>query len=466
MRTEHDTMGTMPVPDDALYGASTARAVINFPISGRPMPEAFLRGLALVKAACAGANEGLGLLVPEKGRLIRQVAVEIADGRLAAHFPVDVFQTGSGTSTNTNMNEVIANRASQLAGEPLGSHRPIHPNDDVNLGQSSNDVMPTALHVSVALALRERLRPSLVHLQRELADKAEEFSGIVKAGRTHLMDATPLTLGQEFSGYAAQAAKAVAHTDRAVAALYELAIGGTAVGTGINGHPEFAAKVCAALGERTGIQFIEAGNHFEAQAARDGAVEVAGLLATVAASLTKIANDLRLLGSGPRCGLGEIRLPAVQPGSSIMPGKVNPVLCEMLVQVCLYVHGLAQVVVLCGREGQLELNATIPLIAQALHEAIHCLANGARVFAANCVRGLAADPVRCAELAGRSAMLATALAPELGYERTAAVAAEALASNRSLREVVLARGFMDETTVDRTLDPERMTGRSAKSGSA
>ena len=457
MRTEHDTMGDMPVPDDALYGASTARAVLNFPISGRPMPEALLRSLALVKIACAGANEELGRLAPEKSRLIRQIAAEIAEGRLTAHFPIDVFQTGSGTSTNTNMNEVIANRASQLAGEPLGSHRPLHPNDDVNLGQSSNDIMPTALHVGVALALRERLRPALVRLQRELADKAAAFAAVVKAGRTHLMDATPLTLGQEFSGYAAQAAKSVERTDRAVAALRELAIGGTAVGTGINGHPEFAAKVCAALGERTGIQFVEAGNHFEAQAARDGAVEVAGLLATVAASLTKIANDLRLLGSGPRCGLGEIRLPAVQPGSSIMPGKVNPVQCEMLVQVCLYVQGLTQVVTLCGREGHFELNATIPLIAYALHEAIHSLANAVLVFAVACVHGIEADAVRCAELAERSLMLVTALTPYLGYERAAAVAKEALATGRTLREVVLAQGLLDVATLDRALDPLGMT---------
>ncbi len=451
-------MGEMPVPEESLYGASTARAVRNFPISGHPMPELFLRSLALVKAACARANEELGRLAPEKSRLIGRVAAEIAAGALSSHFPVDVFQTGSGTSTNTNMNEVIANRASQLAGEPIGSHRPLHPNDDVNLGQSSNDVMPTALHVSLALALHETLRPALVQLQRELADKAAEFAGIVKAGRTHLMDAIPLTLGQEFSGYAAQVAKGVERTERALAALGELAIGGTAVGTGINGHPEFAGKVCERLEKDTGIRFVEASNHFEAQAARDGAVEVAGHLVTIAGSLTKIANDLRLLGSGPRCGLGEIRLPPVQPGSSIMPGKVNPVLCEMLIQVCLYAQGLAQVVMACGREGQLELNATIPLIAYALHEAIHCLANGARVFAGSCVRGIEADPVRCAELANRSSMLATALTPQLGYERVAAVAAEALATNRSLREVVLARGLMDDFALDRALDPAGMTG--------
>ena len=453
MRIEHDSMGEMPVPDEALYGASTQRAVLNFPISGRPMPEAFLRSLARVKAACARANEELGRLAPEKSRLIQQVAAEIAEGRLSAHFPVDVFQTGSGTSTNTNVNEVIANRASQLAGQPIGSHRPVHPNDDVNLGQSSNDIMPTALHVSVALALREQLRPALELLHGELADRARAFAAVVKIGRTHLMDATPLTLGQEFSGYARQAAKAGERTDKAIAALLELAVGGT----GLNGHPEFAGRVCRLLREQTGLSFVEAGNHFEAQAARDDAVEVAGQLATIAVSLTKIANDLRLLGSGPRCGLGEIRLPATQPGSSIMPGKVNPVMCEMLVQVGLYVQGLAQTVVLCGRDGYFELNATIPLIVHALHEAIHCLANGARVFASACVHGIEADAARCAELVDRSLMLVTALTPHIGYDRAAAVAKEALATGRTLREVVLEKKWMDAAALDRALVPLSMT---------
>jgi len=457
MRTERDSMGEMPVPDDALYGASTQRAVLNFPISGHPMPDAFIRGLGLVKFACAAANAELGRLSPEKSRLIQQVAGEIAAGGLRGQFPVDVFQTGSGTSTNTNINEVIANRASQLAGQPLGSKMPVHPNDDVNLGQSSNDVMPATLHVSVALALREQLRPALEHLQRALAERSQAFAGIVKIGRTHLMDATPLTLGQEFSGYAMQVTKAVERTDKAVAALQELAVGGTAVGTGLNGHPEFAAKVCRILRERTGIQFVEARNHFEAQAGRDDAVEVAGQLATIAASLTKIANDLRLLGSGPRSGLEEIRLPATQPGSSIMPGKVNPVMSEMLVQVCLYGQGLAQTVVMCGRDGHFELNATIPLIAYALHEAIQCLANGARVFADACVAGIEADAARCSELVQRSLMLVTALTPHLGYDRAAAVAQEALATNRTLREVVLERKLLDAITLDRALDPLSMT---------
>jgi fumarate hydratase class II len=429
------------------------------------MPDAFIRGLGLVKSACAAANGELGRLSPEKCHLIQLVAREIHAGGLRTHFPVDVFQTGSGTSTNTNINEVIANRASQLTGQPVGSKTPVHPNDDVNLGQSSNDVMPAALHVSVALALRDKLRPALDHLQRELAEQAHAFTAIVKVGRTHLMDATPLTLGQEFSGYAMQAAKAVERTDKAVAALHEIAIGGTAVGTGLNCHPEFATKVCRTLRAETCIPFVEARNHFEAQAGRDDAVEVAGHLATIAASLTKIANDIRLLGSGPRGGFAEIRLPATQPGSSIMPGKVNPVMSEMLVQVCLYTQGLAQVVVMCGRDGHLELNATIPLMAHALHEAIHCLANGARVFADACVHGIEADAGRCSELVQRSLMLVTALSPHLGYEQTAAVAKEAAATGRTLREIVLAKELMDAATLDRVLDPRSMTTPHGRAGS-
>jgi len=449
-------MGEMSVPDEALYGASTQRAVLNFPISGHTMPDAFIRGLGLVKYACATANAELGRLHQDKCRLIQQVTKEIIAGGLRGQFPVDIFQTGSGTSTNTNVNEVIVRRAHQLAGLAPAAPAPLHANDDVNQSQSSNDVMPTALHVSVALALTENLRPALVRLQRELADRARDFASLVKIGRTHLMDATPLTLGQEFSGYAMQLTKAVERTDKAIAALREIALGGTAVGTGLNGHPEFAAKVCRILQAETGIVFTEARNHFEAQAARDDAVEVAGHLATIAASLTKVANDIRLLGSGPRSGLAELRLPATQPGSSIMPGKVNPVMCEMLVQVGLYTQGLTQVVVLCGREGQLELNATIPLIAHALHEVIHCLANGARVFADACVHGLEADAARCVELVERSLMLVTALNPYLGYDQAASVAKEALATQRTLREVVLDRKLMDAATLDRLLDPRNM----------
>ena len=457
MRIERDSMGELPVPDDALYGASTQRAVLNFPISGRPLPAAFIRALGLVKLACARANAELGKLPAEKSRLIEQAAREIADGKLTAQFPVDVFQTGSGTSTNTNANEVIANRCSQLAGQPVGSKRPVHPNDDVNLGQSSNDIIPTTLHVSVALALHQELVPALDLLAAALERKSTEFSGVVKIGRTHLMDATPLTLGQEFSGYAAQARKSAARARRAATVLGELAVGGTAVGTGLNTHPAFAGHVCRILNAETGLTFREADNHFEAQGARDDCVEVAGLLATIAASLTKIASDIRLLGSGPRAGFGELRLPATQPGSSIMPGKVNPVMSEMLIQVCLYTQGLASTVVAAGRDGQFELNVTLPLLAFCLHESVHCLAHGTRVFAERCVAGLEADAARCRELVDRSLMLVTALNPHIGYDQAAAVAKEALATGKSLREIVLAKKLMDAATLDRALDPAAMT---------
>jgi fumarate hydratase class II len=456
MRTEKDSMGEMAVPDDALYGASTQRAVLNFPISGRPLPEAFMRGLGLVKLACARANEELGLLNAEKSRLIQTVAREVADGQHSGHFPIDVFQTGSGTSTNMNCNEVIANRAAQLGRSSASGAKVLHPNDDVNLSQSSNDIIPTTLHVSVALALHQKLVPALNVLQERLDEKTAEFDELIKIGRTHLMDATPLSLGQEFSGYAAQVQKSIARTHKAIEALGELAVGGTAVGTGINCHPEFASRVCRILSDETGLAFREAANHFEAQGARDDCVEVAGQLATIAASLTKIANDIRLLGSGPRAGIGELRLPATQPGSSIMPGKVNPVMSEMLVQVCLYVQGLTQTVVMCGRDGHFELNVTLPLMAHCLHEAVHCLANGARAFADKCVDGLEADVARCRELVDRSLMLVTALNPHIGYDQAAAVAKEALATGRSLREIVLQRKLMDATTLDRALDPVSM----------
>jgi len=459
MRTEKDSMGEMRVPEKALYGASTQRAVLNFPVSGHAMPTGFIRSVGLLKYACASANQSLGLLSPEKAELILQAALEIEEGGHDDQFPVDVFQTGSATSTNMNANEVIANRCSQLAGKPVGSKDPVHPNDDCNLGQSSNDTMPTALHLSVALALRERLRPALERLHGALRTKAEVFGGTVKIGRTHLMDATPLTLGQEFSGYAAQVAKAIKRVDKAVDALAELTIGGTAVGTGINGHPDFAARVVGILNEKTGLRFREADNHFEAQAGRDDAVEVAGQLTAIAASLTKIANDIRLLGSGPRCGLGELQLPATQPGSSIMPGKVNPVMSEMLVQVCLYAQGLCQTVAGCGRDGHFELNVTIPLIAHCLHESVTCLAHGAALFAERCVEGLEANHEQIDAHLRESLMLVTALNPHIGYDQAAKVAKKAFQEGKTLREVVLEEGLMEPDALDQALDPKSMVGR-------
>lgn len=456
MRTEKDSMGTMKIPESALYGASTQRAVLNFPVSGHSMPAEFIRSCGLLKLACARANLKLDRLEKAKAPHIEIAAREIYEGIHAKQFPVDVFQTGSGTSTNTNVNEVIANRCSQLAGQPIGSKIPIHPNDDVNLGQSSNDTMPTALHLSVATALAGSLKPALKQLESALSKKAKTFKPIIKIGRTHLMDATPIRLGQEFSGYAAQIKKAGKRTDRAIVALQELAIGGTAVGTGINGHPDFAGLVVETLNDETGLKFREADNHFEAQAGRDDCVEVAGQLQAIAASLTKVANDIRLLGSGPRCGLGELQLPATQPGSSIMPGKVNPVMSEMLLQACLYAGGQCQTVAACGRDGHFELNVTIPLIAYSLHEAIHVLANGAKLFAERCVDGLEVNEAVIAKYVEESLMLVTALNPHIGYDKASHVAKRAFAEGRTLREIVLEEKLMTAKAVDKALDPKKM----------
>ncbi len=456
MRIEKDSMGEMQVPETALYGASTQRAVLNFPISGHPMPPAFIKGLGLVKLACATANEELGRLPTEKADLIRRACEEVMTGERDADFPVDVFQTGSGTSSNMNLNEVVSNLACTYTGNPIGSKNPIHPNDDVNMGQSSNDIVPTVLHVSTALAIRETLIPALTALAEGIEAKAAAFASIVKIGRTHLMDATPLTLGQEFSGYAAQVRKGIARAEKAIAVLTELAIGGTAVGTGINCHPEFPGKVARILSEKTGIPFREADNHFEAQGGRDDAVEVAGLLSTIAASLTKVANDIRLLGSGPRSGLGEISLPATQPGSSIMPGKVNPVMSEMLVQASIYSIGLCNSVVTAGRDGHFELNVTIPLIAYALQESVTVLANGAATFNQRCVAGIEANEETCRDLVNRSLMLVTALNPYIGYDNAARVAKKAFAENKTLREVILEENLLDPETLEKALDPMDM----------
>jgi len=456
MRKEKDSMGEMELPDDALYGASTQRAVENFPISTSRMPEGFVKSMGLLKYACACVNEELGKLPNGKAELIKKAAKEVYEGKLSEHFPLDVFQTGSGTSSNMNANEVIANRVSQIAGEAIGSKKPVHPNDDVNLGQSSNDTMPTVLHVSTALEIKKKLIPALELLEQKLSEKAKSWKDIIKVGRTHLMDATPLTLGQEFSGYAMQAKKGVERAEKALDALKELAIGGTAVGTGINTHPDFGVKVVDILNKETGLSFKRARNSFEAQAARDDCVEVAGYLSVLAASLTKIANDIRLLGSGPRAGLAEVFLPAVQPGSSIMPGKVNPVMSEMLVQVCIYVQGLCQSVVVCGRDGHFELNVTIPLIAHLLHESIECLSNGVRVFAQRCVEGIQANEKRCEGFVERSLMLVTALNPYIGYDKAAYVAKRAFNEGKTLREVVLKEGLMKEEDLNKALDPFTM----------
>lgn len=453
-RVERDSMGEMEVPEDALWGASTQRAVLNFPISGLRLPRRFIQALGLIKRAAAETNKELGLLDPKIADAIAQAAQEVADGRWDDHFPVDVFQTGSGTSTNMNANEVIANRAIEILGGERGS-RLVHPNDHVNLGQSSNDVIPTAIHLSALLAIKEELIPALEGLERALRAKADEFWPVIKTGRTHLMDATPIRLGQEFLGYAGQVERALRRLRHAEAELSELALGGTAVGTGVNTHPEFARRAIARLAAWTGLNLRETDNHFQAQAAMDGAVEASGVLRTIAVSLMKIANDIRWMGSGPRAGLGELLLPEVQPGSSIMPGKVNPVIAESLIQVCAQVMGNDAAVMLGGQWGFFELNTMLPLIGYNLLQSITLLANAARNFTERCVVGLKATD-RGPELVEKGLMLATALAPVIGYDAAAAIAKEAARTGRTIREVARERTGLSEEELDRILDPARM----------
>ena len=389
-------------------------------------------------------------------------AQEVIDGTLDAHFPLDIFQTGSGTSSNMNVNEVIANRAIQLAGGVVGSRDPVHPNDHVNMGQSSNDVIPTAIHVALAEALQQDLVPALEVMSRKLEEKAKRFWDVIKIGRTHLQDATPIRLGQEFSGYAAQARLSAQRAQRAIAALAELPIGGTAVGTGINTHVEFGARVAARLAKMTGISFVEAENHFEAQAAKDAVCEASGLVRTIAVAMTKIANDIRWLASGPRCGIGEIRIPATQPGSSIMPGKVNPVMSEMLIQVSAQVIANDTAVTLAGRDSIFELNTMMPLIAHNALESVRLLSAGIDVFTRRCIDGITADSERCEQMIERSLAMCTSLAPKIGYDQAAAIAKEAYAEGKTVRQVARAKGVLPEAELDRTLDPAAMTAPGAK----
>ena len=456
-RPEKDSMGTMDVPFDALYGATTQRAVLNFPVSGYRFGRPFIRALGLIKWAAAQANRDLSRLDQERARLIVQAAEELIDGTLDRHFPIDIFQTGSGTSTNMNANEVIANRVSQIAGKPIGSKDPVHPNDHVNMGQSSNDVIPTAIHVAVGESIRNDLMPALEHLQHGLEAKTQEFWDVIKIGRTHLMDATPVRLGQEFSGYAKQIEHGKLRVGNAIAAVEELALGGTAVGTGLNTHPEFAGRVMGYLWNRTGIAFREARNHFEAQAAKDGLVEASGELRTLAVSLFKVANDLRWLSSGPRCGIGEIQLPATQPGSSIMPGKVNPVLCESVMQVSAQVFGNDTTVCWGGANGNLDLNVMMPVMAYNTLESIRLLANVVRAFQDKCVSGITANRERCKELVEYSMAMVTSLAPIIGYDRAAEIAKESAKTGKTVREICRERQVLPEADLNRALDPIEMT---------
>jgi fumarate hydratase class II len=456
-RVETDSMGEVRVPANAYYGAQTARAVENFPISGLHFSRGFIRALGLIKKHAAITNAELGLLDGRRAKAIQAAAQEVAEGRFDAQFVVDIFQTGSGTSTNMNANEVIANRACELLGGRIGD-KAVHPNDHVNCGQSSNDVIPTAIHMAALDSLEFKLLPALEELRGALADRAVAFKDILKIGRTHLQDATPIRLGQEFSGYASQIEHGLARLRQAQGFLGELPLGGTAVGTGLNTHPEFARRTIRRLAEETRLQLREAPNHFEAQAARDACIETAGVLKTVAVSLMKIANDIRWLGSGPRLGLGELRLPALQPGSSIMPGKVNPVLCEMVAQVGAQVFGNETVVALAGASGSFELNTMMPVLAYNLLQAIELLASASRVFAERCVRGLEADELRCRSNVERSLAMGTALVPAIGYDKAVKIVKAAAESGRTVREVALEMSGLDKAKLDQLLDPARQAG--------
>ncbi len=456
-RMERDSMGEMSVPAHALYGASTQRAVLNFPVSGYRFSRPFIRALGLIKWAAAQANHDLGLLDAHRSALIVQAAEEVIEGKLDEHFPLDIFQTGSGTSTNTNANEVISNRACQLGGKEIGAKDPVHPNDHVNMGQSSNDVIPSAMHVSAAEQLKTCLLPSLEKLQNSLGEKAKEFDEVIKIGRTHLMDATPVRLGQEFAGYAQQIAYARERAQKAIDVLQELALGGTAVGTGLNRHIDFPAKVMRHLEQRTDIAFREAKDHFEAQGGKDAIVEASGQLKTIAVSLFKIANDIRWLGSGPRCGIGEIQLPSTQPGSSIMPGKVNPVMCESTMMVCAQIFGNDSCITWAGANGNFELNVMMPVMAHNLLESIRLLGNVCEILAEKCVRGITANVERCKELVELSMAMVTSLAPKIGYDRAAEIAKESAKTGKTVREICREKKVLPEAELNAALDPVSMT---------
>jgi fumarate hydratase class II len=454
-RWERDSLGKIELPAGALYGAQTARAIRNFTVSGRGIGRGMINALGLVKEAAALVNEKAGRLESDLAGPIATAAAEVARGDHDEHFPVDLFQTGSGTSSNMNANEVIANRAMQIH----GGGKAIHPNDHVNMGQSSNDAFPTAIHVAALTAIESSLLPALRVLRDELQNKSEQFDDIVKVGRTHLQDAVPIRLGQEFSAFAAQMVHGIEHLESVCGGLRELPAGGTAVGTGINAHPEFGKQMAAKLSEMTGLQFVEAANHFEAQAARDAAVRVSGALRALAVSLIKIADDIRWLGSGPRFGLGELKLPAVQPGSSIMPGKVNPVIAESLMQAAVQVIGNDLAIAAAGLYSNFQLNTMQPLIARNLLEQIRLLAGAARMFTEKMIVGIEPDRERLAAGAERSLSLATALATLVGYDRAAEIAKRAEAEGKSIREVAGEEKLLPDDVLDRLLDPRRQTER-------
>lgn len=456
-RRERDSMGEFDVPIDAYYGANTMRAVLNFPISDLRFPRSFIRAIASVKLVAAQVNVELGVLDSQLADAIVSAATEVAEGEFDDQFVVDIFQTGSGTSTNMNANEVISNRAIEILGGQKGSRTPIHPNDHVNMGQSSNDVIPTCIHVAALGAIHSDLIPALRQLQGELEKKAEEFMPVIKTGRTHLQDATPIRLGQEFLGYVGQIERGIQRTETAAAELSEVALGGTAVGTGVNAHPEFASRVCAKLSELLGVDVHETSNHFQAQSTLDNIVAASGGLKTIAVSLMKISNDIRWIGSGPRGGFGEITLPEVQPGSSIMPGKVNPVIPESVCQVAAQVIGNDAAIAVAGQSGNFEINVMMPVAAYNLLQSIDLLAASAKNLAEQCISGLTATSAG-PDMVERGLAIVTALVPHIGYDASAAIAHEAQETGKTVKEISLLRTDLTETQLDEILDPSNMTG--------
>jgi len=456
-RSESDSFGALDIAADKLWGAQTQRSLLNFRIGSERMPIEIIHALGLVKRAAAETNRDLGLLDPKYADAIVTAAQDIADGKLDEHFPLVVWQTGSGTQTNMNVNEVIANIANVALGGTLGSKKPVHPNDHVNMGQSSNDSYPSAMHIAAAMRIAHHLVPALETMQRALDAKAKEFAAIVKIGRTHTMDATPITLGQEFSGYAAQVKSSIARLGQAQRDLMPLAQGGTAVGTGLNTHPEFAERFARRIAELTGLPFVSADNKFEHMAAHDAYVFAHGAVNAAAAALFKIANDIRLLGSGPRSGLGELNLPSNEAGSSIMPGKVNPTQSEALTMVCCQVFGNQAVVTVAGSQGHFELNVYKPVMAYAMLQSIRLLGDAANSFTANCIVGIEPNEARIAELMNRSLMLVTALAPHIGYDKATQVAKAAHGAGTTLREEAIRLGFVSGDDFDRIVQPEKMT---------
>lgn len=441
-RIEEDVLGIIQVPKKAYYGGQTQRAFINFPISELKFDREFIFALGLTKCAAAKANLNLGLMEKKLAKAIERASIEVMEGKWDHEFVVDIFQSGSGTSTNMNSNEVIANRANEILGGSKGIYKPIHPNDHVNKGQSTNDIFPTALHIALVLLIKQKFIPSLKDLHKALLKKSKEFWPIYKIGRTHLQDATPIRLGQEFKGYARQIELGIERIQRSIKSLLELPIGGTAVGTGINTHPHFAQLAISIINKKTGLKFREASDHFEAQGARDASVEMSGVLKTIAVSLIKIANDIRWLASGPRCGIGELKLPEVQLGSSIMPGKINPVIPESLIQVCAQVIGNDTAITLAGLGGNFELNVMMPLIAYNLIQSVKILSNAIKNFTEKCIIGLDADRKRCEEMIEKSLSLSTFLIPILGYDKTSKITRKAYFKNKTIREVAIEEGFL------------------------